>query len=85
MTTFATNQGPFLSGLRPKSFFADRKRMIQDEKKHSTGGMKYFAKWNRKKRENTKEHNDQDPISRTFFESLPWALVIAQVLYTVIL
>lgn len=85
MTNFASIQGPFLSGLRPKTFFAERKKMIDDASKHGNGGLHYFSGWNRYKKTNRKENSQETPSSkRVFLESLPWTLALAQLIYVMI-
>jgi hypothetical protein len=84
MNTFASTQGPFLSGMRPKIFFAARKKMINDASKYSNGGLKYFAGWNRNKKVHPKEKSEVKTSYRVFIESLPWTLVLTQMFYMII-
>ena len=84
MTTFATIQGPFLNGLRPKTFFAERKKMMNDAKIFSDGGLKYFPGWNLNKKEKQKDNYQANSSYRVFLESLPWSLALAQLMYIII-
>ena len=84
MTTFSSIQGPFLGGLRPKTFFAERKKMIDVAIKQSNGGLKYFPGWNRNKKDANKEVAQVNSPYRVFMESLPWTLVLAQLMYIAI-
>ena len=85
MTTFAINQGPFQQGFKPKSFFSNRKRMMELSAMQNSGGLKYSNDFESKKIHKTKTKNKFKPTEMSFFEILPWTLFVGLLFYNIVM
>ena len=77
MNTFVINQCPFQRGLRPRGFFAERKRMIQSSAQGNNGGLSYNSSWQDGKSGNHFNDSNINQSKKAFFETTSWTLSLS--------
>ena len=78
MLTSYYSSNPF-STTRPKSFFADRKKMMVNEIAQGSGGLSYNSSWNAHYKASSKVSNQS---KRSSILNAPWSVMISVILFS---
>ena len=84
MTNLNALRAPY-DNIRPKSFFAERKNMINGAILASESGKTFNPSWNRNKKASNKPVNNQNADLSELKVILPWALFLTMAITNILI